>query len=68
MLIMLAIFNACTVISRFTRVAEELFGMLITVLFFQEAIKVFDCFLFQANTIDCDFGNLTDKICLNLRD
>ncbi|KAK2446071.1 HCO3- transporter family [Trifolium repens] len=39
MLIMLAIFNACTVISRFTRVAEELFGMLITVLFFQEAIK-----------------------------
>jgi hypothetical protein len=50
MLIMLAIFNACTVISRFTRVAEELFGMLITVLFFQEAIKVFDCFLFQANT------------------
>ncbi|CAJ1972105.1 unnamed protein product [Sphenostylis stenocarpa] len=39
LLIMLAIFNACTVISRFTRVAEELFGMLITVLFFQEAIK-----------------------------
>ncbi|KAK7377252.1 hypothetical protein VNO80_02674 [Phaseolus coccineus] len=38
LLIMLAIFNACTIISRFTRVAEELFGMLITVLFFQEAI------------------------------
>ncbi|TKY58163.1 boron transporter 6 [Spatholobus suberectus] len=39
LLIMLAIFNACTVITRFTRIAEELFGMLITVLFFQEAIK-----------------------------
>jgi hypothetical protein len=45
MLIMLAIFNACTIITRFTRIAEELFGMLITVLFFQEVIKVFDCFL-----------------------
>ncbi|KAK7384746.1 hypothetical protein VNO78_30447 [Psophocarpus tetragonolobus] len=39
LLIMLAIFNACNVITRFTRVAEELFGTLITVLFFQEAIK-----------------------------
>ncbi|KAJ1410985.1 Bicarbonate transporter, C-terminal [Sesbania bispinosa] len=39
MLILLAIFNACTVITRFTRIAGELFGMLITVLFFQEAIK-----------------------------
>ena len=39
-LILLGIFNACTVITRFTRVAGELFGMLITVLFFQEAIKV----------------------------
>ncbi|KAL9330887.1 hypothetical protein ACSQ67_000497 [Phaseolus vulgaris] len=38
LLIMLAVFNACTIISRFTRLAEELFGMLITVLFFQEAI------------------------------
>ncbi|KAK7283066.1 hypothetical protein RIF29_12313 [Crotalaria pallida] len=38
-LILLAIFNACVVITRFTRIAEELFGMLITVLFFQEAIK-----------------------------
>ncbi|XP_027190827.1 probable boron transporter 7 isoform X2 [Cicer arietinum] len=36
---MLAIFNACTIITRFTRIAGELFGMLITVLFFQEAIK-----------------------------
>ncbi|KAI4316291.1 hypothetical protein L6164_024285 [Bauhinia variegata] len=39
LLILLAIFNACNVITRFTRIAGELFGMLITVLFFQEAIK-----------------------------
>ncbi|KAG6387935.1 hypothetical protein SASPL_153130 [Salvia splendens] len=39
MLFLLAIFNACTIIRRFTRVAGELFGMLITVLFLQEAIK-----------------------------
>lgn len=38
-LCLLAIFNAASIISRFTRVAGELFGMLITVLFFQEAIK-----------------------------
>ena len=40
MLFLLAMFNASNVISRFTRVAGELFGMLITVLFLQEAIKV----------------------------
>ncbi|KAJ9179087.1 hypothetical protein P3X46_010911 [Hevea brasiliensis] len=39
LLLLLAIFNACTVINRFTRIAGELFGMLITVLFIQEAIK-----------------------------
>lgn len=39
MLCLLAIFNAATIINRFTRVAGELFGMLITVLFIQEAIK-----------------------------
>ncbi|XP_022720873.1 boron transporter 4-like [Durio zibethinus] len=39
LLFLLAIFNACTVINRFTRIAGELFGMLITVLFIQEAIK-----------------------------
>ncbi|CAL5360677.1 unnamed protein product [Camellia sinensis] len=33
-------FNACTIISRFTRIAGELFGTLIAVLFMQEAIKV----------------------------
>ncbi|GAB4842044.1 Boron transporter 4 [Ancistrocladus abbreviatus] len=39
LLFLLAIFNACTIINRFTRVAGELFGMLIAVLFIQEAIK-----------------------------
>ncbi|XP_058074584.1 boron transporter 4-like [Magnolia sinica] len=39
LLFLFAIFNACAIISRFTRVAGELFGMLITVLFIQEAIK-----------------------------
>ncbi|TVU21553.1 hypothetical protein EJB05_31197 [Eragrostis curvula] len=39
MLFLLAMFNASNVISRFTRVAGELFGMLINVLFLQEAIK-----------------------------
>ncbi|KAK4373141.1 hypothetical protein RND71_008525 [Anisodus tanguticus] len=38
-LFLLAIFNACTIVSRFTRIAGETFGMLITVLFMQEAIK-----------------------------
>ena len=40
MLCVLAILNACTLITRFTRVAGELFSMLILVLFTQEAIKV----------------------------
>ncbi|GLT45004.1 hypothetical protein SLA2020_188720 [Shorea laevis] len=39
LLFLLAIFNACTIICKFTRVADELFGMLITVLFLQQAIK-----------------------------
>ncbi|KAL5722067.1 Boron transporter 4 [Ranunculus cassubicifolius] len=39
LLFLLAIFNACTIITRFTRIAGELFGMLINVLFIQEAIK-----------------------------
>nr|XP_043610954.1 probable boron transporter 6 [Erigeron canadensis] len=38
-LCVLAILNACTLITRFTRIAGELFGMLISVLFMQEAIK-----------------------------
>lgn len=43
-LILLATFNACNIISRFTRLAGELFGMLITVLFMQEAVKVINKF------------------------
>ncbi|XP_057536260.1 boron transporter 4-like [Amaranthus tricolor] len=39
MLIFLSTINASTIIKRFTRVADELFGMLITVLFIQQAIK-----------------------------
>ncbi|KAF6148644.1 hypothetical protein GIB67_042603 [Kingdonia uniflora] len=39
MLFLLAIFNACTVITKFTRIAGKLFGMLIVVLFVQEAVK-----------------------------
>ncbi|GMH15936.1 hypothetical protein Nepgr_017777 [Nepenthes gracilis] len=39
LLFLLTVFNACTIINRFTRVAGELFGMLISVLFIQEAIK-----------------------------
>ncbi|KAK4764984.1 hypothetical protein SAY86_026074 [Trapa natans] len=39
LLFLLAIFNACKVINKFTRIAGELFGMLIAVLFFQEFIK-----------------------------
>ncbi|GAV65978.1 HCO3_cotransp domain-containing protein [Cephalotus follicularis] len=39
MLIVLALLNACTIINRFTRIAGELFGMLIAVLFIQEAVK-----------------------------
>nr|KAJ0214156.1 hypothetical protein LSAT_V11C400198380 [Lactuca sativa] len=39
MLFILAIFNVCVIINRFTRIAGETFGMLISVLFIQEAIK-----------------------------
>ncbi|GAY60061.1 hypothetical protein CUMW_199190 [Citrus unshiu] len=41
-LFLLAIFNACDLINRFTRIAGELFGMLIAVLFLQEATKGMD--------------------------
>ncbi|XP_050230952.1 probable boron transporter 7 [Mercurialis annua] len=39
LLFLLAIFNAGSIVSKFTRIAGELFGMLITVLFIQEAVK-----------------------------
>ncbi|KAK6941122.1 Bicarbonate transporter-like, transmembrane domain, partial [Dillenia turbinata] len=40
LLFLLAIFGACSIINRFTRVAGELFGLLIATLFMQQAIKV----------------------------
>ncbi|PON84121.1 Bicarbonate transporter [Trema orientale] len=39
LLFLLAIFNACAIINRFTRIAGELFGMLIAILFIQQAVK-----------------------------
>ncbi|KAK4413905.1 Boron transporter 4 [Sesamum alatum] len=39
LLFVIAIFNVCAIINRFTRIAGETFGMLISVLFIQEAIK-----------------------------
>ncbi|KFK41918.1 hypothetical protein AALP_AA2G189000 [Arabis alpina] len=39
LLFVMAIFNVAGIINRFTRIAGELFGMLISVLFIQQAIK-----------------------------
>ncbi|KAL5700731.1 putative boron transporter 2 [Ranunculus cassubicifolius] len=39
LLFILAILGACSIINRFTRVAGELFGLLIAMLFMQQAIK-----------------------------
>ncbi|KAJ6902701.1 hypothetical protein NC651_020244 [Populus alba x Populus x berolinensis] len=39
LLFLLSILGACSIISRFTRVAGELFGLLIAMLFMQEALK-----------------------------
>ncbi|XP_010544945.1 PREDICTED: boron transporter 1 isoform X2 [Tarenaya hassleriana] len=39
LLFVLAILGACSIINRFTRVAGELFGLLIAMLFMQQAIK-----------------------------
>ncbi|KAL9402050.1 hypothetical protein Peur_005899 [Populus x canadensis] len=39
LLFLLSILGACSIISRFTRVAGELFGLLIAMLFMQEAVK-----------------------------
>lgn len=40
LLFFLAILGACSIINRFTRVAGELFGLLIAMLFMQQAVKV----------------------------
>ena len=47
LLFLLAILGACSIINRFTRLAGELFGLLIAMLFMQEAIKVRGIFLFS---------------------
>ncbi|CAA6665545.1 unnamed protein product [Spirodela intermedia] len=39
LLFMMAILGACSIINRFTRVAGELFGLLIAMLFMQQAIR-----------------------------
>lgn len=39
LLFLLAVLGACSIINRFTRVAGELFGMLIAMLFMQQAIR-----------------------------
>ncbi|CAN1215127.1 Boron transporter 4, partial [Linum perenne] len=38
-LILLAVVDACNILNKFTRLAGETFGMLISVLFFEQAIK-----------------------------
>lgn len=40
LLFLLAVLGACSIINRFTRIAGELFGLLIAMLFMQQAIKV----------------------------
>ncbi|KAJ6675045.1 ANION EXCHANGE PROTEIN [Salix viminalis] len=39
LLLLLAVLGACSIINRFTRIAGELFGLLIAMLFMQQAIK-----------------------------
>lgn len=40
LLFLLSILGACSIINRFTRIAGELFGLLIAMLFMQQAIRV----------------------------
>jgi hypothetical protein len=40
LLFSMAVLGACSIINRFTRIAGELFGLLIAMLFMQQAIKV----------------------------
>lgn len=40
LLFLLVILGACSIINRFTRLAGELFGLLIAMLFMQQAIRV----------------------------
>lgn len=51
MLFLMAIFNVAAILNKFTRFAGELFVMLITVLFMQEAIKVCNLHLLNLNDL-----------------
>lgn len=59
MLFLLAILGACSFINRFTRVAGELFGLLIAMLFMQQAIRV---------SVLYDFTLLNDNFILTYED
>jgi hypothetical protein len=59
LLFLLAILGACSFINRFTRVAGELFGLLIAMLFMQEAIRV---------SVLYDFTLLNDNFILTYED
>ena len=50
MLFLMAMFNAAAVLNKFTRFSGELFGMLITILFMQQAIKVCDLHMSNLNS------------------
>jgi hypothetical protein len=51
----MAMFNVAAILNRFTRFSGELFGMLITVLFMQEAIKVCNLHLLNLNYLQILF-------------
>ena len=59
LLFLLAILGACSIINRFTRLAGELFGLLIAMLFMQQAIKVRDILvLFYPHTLQGQIKSL----------
>lgn len=55
LLFLLAILGACSIINRFTRLAGELFGLLIAMLFMQQAVRVRDitnnCLFFLSTSL-----------------
>lgn len=65
LLFLMAILNAADIINRFTRIAGELFGMLISVLFIQQAIKVFTKKL--NHLLDCDDNSKLYMLCFQMK-
>lgn len=53
LLFLLAILGACSIINRFTRLAGELFGLLIAMLFMQQAIRVSICLIISPYLAIC---------------